>query len=176
MATSTPPTLTSYPCGPLKCQSIRLQPSQTDTHRKVRTSVLLHSRTSRTKVSLSRYTPGPLLTHFIALDLDVTSSHQHSNRRDTCISIRKVAKSHPAPCQRAVKLPIDGFHYKWALVPFIFTRWWDLYSGCACDWGPTVTATGDWAKPSSQKMNNANKAWVLLGALAQALPSLFPGC
>lgn len=32
--------------------------------------------------------------------------------------------------------------------------------GCACDWKPAVTATGDWANPSSQKVNNANKPQV----------------
>lgn len=32
--------------------------------------------------------------------------------------------------------------------------------GCAYDWRPTVTATGDWANLSSRKMNNANKPQV----------------
>lgn len=33
-------------------------------------------------------------------------------------------------------------------------------SGCACDWKPAVTATGDWANLSSQKINIANKPQV----------------
>lgn len=44
-----------------------------------------------------------------------------------------------------------------------FYRCQDLFSAplwFACDWRPAVTATGDWANPSSQKMNNANKPQV----------------
>lgn len=102
MAAPLPPTLTSCPHGPLWCQSIELQPSQTDKHINVMTSLSFHSKV-RATVFLKHILESLfiLLTDFKALDSDII---KNSNKTNTHISMHKISKLHAVPCQRAVKL------------------------------------------------------------------------
>lgn len=77
---------------------------------------------------------------------------------------------------------MDGFHYKLALVRlYLYQMLGPLFGspqrsaslGCAYDWRPTVTATGDWANLSHRKMNNANKPQVYWELWPQHGPAYF---